>query len=107
MYNPSCSRISERKNSIIGTICGISRGLTLNKLIRNIFIGLNFTCHSRTGFSPYEWVYKYSPIDIFKRNLEHSLKIAKEKELIIGKNSENKRNQKRIRHAYEIGDIIF
>ncbi|KAG0441125.1 hypothetical protein DMUE_1282 [Dictyocoela muelleri] len=56
VYNPTCNGISERINGINGTICKISRKSTIKELLRNLFIGINFTRHTTLGFSPFELI---------------------------------------------------
>ncbi|KAG0442500.1 hypothetical protein DMUE_0231 [Dictyocoela muelleri] len=52
-------------------------------------------------------IFKYSPFDIFKRNLQNQISKAKEKEIANSLNENLIRNKKRIKHRYKIGDLVF
>ncbi|KAG0420259.1 Retrovirus-related Pol polyprotein from transposon TNT 1-94 [Dictyocoela roeselum] len=92
-HNPTCNGISERLNSTIGVICRISKGMSIKELINNIFKGINFTCNSRLGVSPFEMIYKYSHFDMLKRNLQNQVTKAKEKEISISMKDNFQRNK--------------
>lgn len=76
-YNPTYNGISERLNSTISTICRSSRGKSISKLLRNLYIGLNLPGHIRLGLSPFDMVYEYSVLDAYKRNLKDKIESVK------------------------------
>ncbi|KAG0420508.1 Transposon Tf2-6 polyprotein [Dictyocoela roeselum] len=106
-YNPTCNGISERINGTIGNICRISRKRTIKELLRNLFIGINFTCHTTLGLSPFELVYKYSPFDAFKRDLTREVNEAKSLESSKAERLCEINKKGRIKHEYKKGDLIF
>ncbi|KAG0430099.1 hypothetical protein DMUE_5696 [Dictyocoela muelleri] len=91
-YNPRVNNISERINRSILQTFSQSKGLKLNELVKNIFIFLNYNANRRLRLSPFELIYKYSPFDITKQNLESEILNAKNYELLNSK-KEIKKNK--------------
>ncbi|KAG0419999.1 Pol polyprotein [Dictyocoela roeselum] len=106
-YNPTCNGISERINSTIATICKISGRSTIPSLIKNISIGLNLPCHSKLKTSPFEMIFKYSILDVSRRNLSKKIQKLKREEAMNIKIDNQKMNQGRIKHQYKIGGLIY
>ncbi|KAG0435405.1 Transposon Tf2-8 polyprotein [Dictyocoela muelleri] len=69
-YNPRGKGISERINRSILQTCRLSKGLKPNELVENIFVFKNYNANRRLRQSPFELIYKYSPFEITKQNLE-------------------------------------
>ncbi|KAG0420483.1 hypothetical protein EQH57_0126 [Dictyocoela roeselum] len=69
-HNPSGNSIIERINKEIWVVLRISRGLSLAKLIKNIWSRLNLNISLSTGYAPYDVFFRKS---IFKNKNENIL----------------------------------
>ncbi|KAG0442343.1 Gag-Pro-Pol polyprotein [Dictyocoela muelleri] len=106
-HNPTGNSLVERQNKEIGIVLRISKGSSLKKLAKNIWIRLNLNINISINYPPYEIFYRKS---IFQ-NHEKTVNIDDKKIRSRLLRQINKRNMnlkfKRKGIKYKKGDFIY
>ncbi|KAG0439726.1 hypothetical protein DMUE_2232 [Dictyocoela muelleri] len=75
-YNPTRNSISERINKTLGDISRMYKGKSVFEHKTFNETRLNHTYHRVLKASPYEILFKYAVIDLFKKNMKRASKKA-------------------------------
>lgn len=102
-YNPTANGLSERINSTLGSRLRICKGIEINRAIKSIENGLNFSVNRVTGESPANVLGIPNPFRNPDMSLEEIVNKVRKLNKEFSENSISKLNSKRVKHHYKKG----
>ncbi|KAF9762400.1 hypothetical protein NGRA_2044 [Nosema granulosis] len=95
-YNPTGNSISERINQTIAFTLRNHRDKSIREAIKTAQRSLNYTYHRILGFSPFEYLHKYSRLDPLKRELDINYEAISERQKSQSTRDNQELNKSRI-----------